>query len=462
MRRVHRRAFLPGQTPVPRASTNWLARVVFVMGLGVAWLGPPHDARAADPVPPPVPDSAPASASAPAGLRLEDAVQLALTRNERAQISDLNQIIADAAVDKARATFLPVLTASASDSLRRNESPTNLVNGAITLNAPLLNPSAFPLYSQAKELLESQRFQTIDDKRTLQFDTVKAFISVLFADDVVKAAQRQLDTSRANLADTQARVKAGLNSSNDVTRAQTDLAGATRELANDKGNFAAAVLNLAFTVNAPVQNIAPPTDLLDVGVKPIEDPTGLVALALARRPDLAVRRYAAEAAHDFADEPYYRMLPTLGLNAQLSATSAGSGNTADVVATLTATWVLFDNGTRYADLKSRGATAEIAELDTTTLERTVEVEVRTAIAQLSSAQAALAAAADAVTAARQNTKESAILYRQGLAKAIELVDANEEQFTAEVDYATAQFSVVSAYLALRQAVGLDALGTELK
>ena len=56
-------------------------------------------------------------------------------------------------------------------------------------------------------------------------------------------------------------------------------------------------------------------------------------------------------------------------------------------------------------------------------------------------------------AARKSASETAILYKQGLAKAIELVDANEQRFLAEVNHAEAQFSLANAYLALLQAMG---------
>jgi outer membrane protein TolC len=49
-----------------------------------------------------------------------------------------------------------------------------------------------------------------------------------------------------------------------------------------------------------------------------------------------------------------------------------------------------------------------------------------------------------------------------LAKAIELIDANDSRFEAEIALAQAQDTVAEAYLSLRQAMGLDALGTELK
>ena len=64
-------------------------------------------------------------------------------------------------------------------------------------------------------------------------------------------------------------------------------------------------------------------------------------------------------------------------------------------------------------------------------------------------------------AARRSSEESAILYRQGLTTALAVTDANVRLFEAEVDLARAQFDLALALLALRQAVGRDALGREL-
>jgi outer membrane protein TolC len=66
-----------------------------------------------------------------------------------------------------------------------------------------------------------------------------------------------------------------------------------------------------------------------------------------------------------------------------------------------------------------------------------------------------------VTASRKSADETAILYHQGLAKAIELVDANEQRFLAEVTYAEAEFSLASAYFALLQAMGRGPLDLEV-
>jgi outer membrane protein TolC len=66
-----------------------------------------------------------ASAGAPAraetwepqgDLTFERAIQLALAHNERSRIADLDIEVAEAGVMKARAAFLPALTATGSDT----------------------------------------------------------------------------------------------------------------------------------------------------------------------------------------------------------------------------------------------------------------------------------------------------------------------------------------------------------
>ncbi len=402
---------------------------------------------------------APGAAPAPiSGLTLEQAIELALTRNERAQISDLNIAVADAGVLKAKVAFLPVLSAAGSDTWAPfDKSPRDTAKGSLTVSQPLITPSAFPLYSQAKQLLASQRAQTIDDKRLLAYDAARAFFAVLLADKVVQAAQRKLETAKADVADTTAQFKAQLVSSNDVTRAQVTEADTERELASDSGSLDAAYVQLEFTINAVVaRNLVEPTAMLAAGQAPPGNPEPLIAQGLAHRPDLIARARAADAAHDFAREPHMRFFPTLGLAATAQAQSTpiqGDGHDVDASVILSAGWAIYDAGSRDADERSRTAQAEIADLTTATLRRSVDQQVRTAIAQLAAAQQAMGGAKDSMDAARKSADETAILYKQGLAKAIELVDANEQRFTAEVSYAEAEFSVANAYLALRQAMG---------
>jgi outer membrane protein TolC len=427
------------------------------VSLAAIFAGPPAYAAGGD-----------ASPAAP--MHLEDAVNLALTRNERARISDLNVNVAEAAVERARAGFLPVVTAVGSATQHAYAptptNPNNLAQGTATINQPLVNAPAFPLYAQAKNQANAQHAQNVDDKRVLGFNAATAFFAVLQAQAVVQAATRQLDNARANLKDTSDRVEGKLTGSNDATRAQIDVSGAQRELESDKGLLESALVQLAFVVNAPVPtSVADPGPTLVASRQAPPTADALVQFAFGRRPDMVAARYTAIAAHDFAGEPLLRIVPTLGVQGQTSVTTNSAGPNAhwnDEQVTATLTWTLYDAGVRYADKHSRDAQAEIADLNSTQLRRGVEAQVRSALALLLSSQAATRAAEDTMKAAQQSVEETSILYKQGLAKAIELVDANDSRFGAEVAFAQAQYGLAQAYMAYRQALGLDALGTGIQ
>lgn len=395
-------------------------------------------------------------------MTIEQAVKLALTKNERVQIADLNVVVADAAVTRAWVSFLPVLQAGASDTVRPRDTPVNVAQAQVSLSQPLIDPTAFPRLAVAKHNLTGQRAQSLDDKRKLAYDAAKAFVAVLLADELVKAAQRKVETAKANLADTDAQSKAQLVSTNDVTRAQIQLATADRELANDQGRLRAAYIDLGFVLNAPPPTaVAPPVTLLQGGAAQQPDEESLIKTSLSTRPDLAARRESAIAAHESAKEPRLHYLPSLALTANVNATTnEGSGHAIDGQVAVSAQWLIYDGGGRRADIQQRDAQAQIADLNTQTLIRQIETDVRNAENDLKAAQQELISAKAAQDAAVKGVEEAKILYRQGLTKAIELLDANDQRFQADVSFATAQFDVANAYLELRQALGYDPLETK--
>jgi outer membrane protein TolC len=408
-------------------------------------------------------------------LRIEDAVKLALAKNEAAQIAEYQVDVADAAVEKARVAFLPVLTATGSDTLRPNpirgnvspfavSTPVNATTGALTITQPVLNLSAWPLYRQAQRLLDAQRATSTDSKRILQFNAANAFLQTLSQEAVLQAAQRRVDAANANLTDTTARAKAQLNSTNDVTLAQVDLAAAQQELAGDVGNVQKAYLALSFVINTPTTGpLTAPAATLQAAAAPTPDASVLVTTAQNRRLDLVAAVHAARAGHLFADEPMMRLAPVLGLTGILSDTpylTTPNQPVATLAATLT--WTIYDAGSRYADKHSRDAQASITDLQLDLIRRQVTNDVHNALVLLQASQEALKAAAVGVAASRKNVDETSVLYRQGLTTALNLTNANDSRFEAEIAYSGAEYAMALAYLALRQSVGLDPIGTELR
>src|SRR5262249_19343231 len=88
------------------------------------------------------------------------------------------------------------------------------------------------------------------------------------------------------------------------------------------------------------------------------------------------------------------------------------------------------------------------------LRRTVDNDIRVALVSLQASRDAYKIAEDAVALSQKSSDETEILYKQGLARAIELTDATAKRFDADVTRASAKLSMEQAYLELRFALGM--------
>ena len=408
-------------------------------------------------------------------LTLEQAVALAQTRNERALQAEASVDAAEARLDRARTFFFPSLTINGNYTRRAYETVReiggedvviqsfNAFSGNATLNQSIFDARAFPLLRQARHSAEAIRLSASDTTRRLGFEAADAFIITLGVEQVASAAVRRREFATTSLVDARARFEAGLVSSNDVTRAELELATAEREVAQSAGSVASAYLALGNLLNAEIEGpLAPPTELLEAAARAERDITQAIAFARENRPDLLALRRNADAFRAFADEPRNRILPRFDLVAQWRATNEGglSGRDEDGSASVLMGWNLFDGGERTAERAERLANFRSAELQASAVERGIETEIRTALVDLESQRASYEAASTATTAARRNLEETTELYRQGLTGALEVADATTQLFEAEVAEARARYEIARAWLVYRAAAGLEPLGQE--
>jgi outer membrane protein TolC len=399
-------------------------------------------------------------------LTLENALHLAMAKNERAQKAPLRVETAVGNLDKARTAFFPSIIAGGSGAWNSTSTRDKGLSafGTITLNQPLFNASSIYLYGQARHNEAAERWGAAEDLRVLAFDTTNAFLTVLADEQLLAAAQKRLERAKSDHDDTSVRATSGLTSTNDVTRASVAMATAESQVANAKAAVDRAYLQLGFLVGQPVKGpLVAPERTTNNARKGDWQMDEVVKRAEARRPDLKSAIEHTESLRDFAKEPLARIAPTLSLTALVRQTidPLPTDQATTETAQLTLTWVLYDAGSRYADRRLRLAQAESGSLDEQLLRRSVATDIATAIASLHAARDVFKISVQAVIDSQKNVEETAFLYQQGLAKAIEVTDANATRYDAEVTMASAKLSMEQAYLNLRYALGLGPVADEL-
>jgi outer membrane protein TolC len=177
---------------------------------------------------------------------------------------------------------------------------------------------------------------------------------------------------------------------------------------------------------------------------------------------VAAQKKRAEAFLYFSKEPMARFFPSLVGRADGRWTNeAGlSGRNTTWTYGIDLSWSLFDSTISIADTRERKALARASSLEAQQLERSVELDVKTALANLANARAAVAQAGVALEAARKNASETSTLYREGLANALSAADANQSLFEADVARTRELYTLGAAVLDLYAAQGLDPEGKE--
>lgn len=399
-----------------------------------------------------------------APLTIDRAIELAVERNERAAIADTSVQAAEARVSRARTAFFPRVDIAGNLRGDYGDGTERTLSTTAFITQPLFDARIFPLYRQQRHLREAAILSAEETRRILGYEAAATFLTALSYEQVLRAAQRRREFAQTNLDDVRARFEAGLVSSNDVTRAELELATAVRGTAQAAGDVQASRVDLETLLKVELDGapLASPAVLLNAAAAPAEVTEAAVDAAQSSRTDLAAQRALLEAERAFAAEPAARFIPSLVLNGQTRNINDGPitdrGN--DGFVGLSVAWPLFDAGVRRAEQAERNAIVRGSELELELELREVERQMRSAGVQLTTEQAALREAAAALRAAQKNAEETNTLYREGLASALELADATQQLFEAEVAEVTARYRMALAYLSLREAAGETLAGED--
>ncbi|HOW85656.1 MAG TPA: TolC family protein [Candidatus Aminicenantes bacterium] len=420
---------------------------------------------------------APLAAAQDKPLTLDEAVSLALERNERALAARESVNAADARVAQARSFFLPTISSTGTYTRRAYETRRvvggaevimqryNALSETLALSQSLFDARSLTSLSAVRAQRNADMASAAESRRQLAFEVSQAFLATLGTTQVREASARRFAFAGQNLAAAKARFSAGLASVNDVTRAELEYATAEVGLTQVKGEVETSTLQLGNLLAAPeaVRNsLVVPDFLIEAASAEAADAEALIEEALARRLDIGALRWTASAQRSLAKLPMLGLLPSLSATGQYRLTNEASFNNRNwnwsVGATLN--WTIFDGLTRLGQRKEQKALARLADLDVQAAGRRVDLEVRQALVSLANQRASLKQASVAHEVAKKNAAETTELYRQGLASALEVADANVSLFEAEVAFVQERYGLGVAFLSLEAALGLDPFGKE--
>lgn len=318
----------------------------------------------------------------------------------------------------------------------------------------------FNLVGTARDVQNITRdFYQLDLQRVANETALSAkstYFNVLRYQDQVAVQQEQVNFATDNLRIAQARFNAGAAAQFDVVTAQTNLANAQNQLIQAQNTLALTEENLnnllAVPQDEPLTLQAPP---LPAPQSPA--PTQVLQTAYANRPELRQADNNIAIAQKLIKLAGASLKPTLGLVGSASyggpsaVTSEGQHEAFSLSAVLGIP--LSDGGTTRSRVRSAQIDLETQNVTRSQLRSNVELEVRQALSNLSTAQARITATTQGVAQGQEAVRLAQVRYQNGIGTLLDVTNAQANLAVARTNLSGAQYDYQTALAQLTRAEG---------
>ena len=419
------------------------------------------------------------AASAQTPLTLEEAIKRAQgeTVDARALASTIGE--AEARVQRAQSGFWPrvdlteavqrgnnpVFAFSSLLAQRRftaanfaipflnHPDPVTNTRTAIGIEQPIFDAGFTTLGVEAAKLEREIATAARDaGDQDLAFRAARAFVRVLQLEAAVRATDAAVAAAESDHERALARRDVGVVTDADVLTVAVHLAEMHQRQITAGGDLAVARIQLAEAIGLPLSE-----SLIVVRPTPTsapEDADMLVRQALTSHPSRREADLQVQLADNARRTARASLLPTVGLQGGWEFNGA-------TLAEQQSSWVIgaevrMNLFRGFADT-ARMAEASHAQIRATAererVERRIEVDVRTALAQLAAARARDEAGRAALTQARESQRIIRDRYENGLATVTDVLRAGEAALDAESRATTAEMDVILQTVVLDRALG---------
>lgn len=355
--------------------------------------------------------------------------------------------------------LLPQLSGGVSKSwVRREEATQDLrydgENYNLTLSQALYNAAAWRGFKRYEQLTAQYRAQFEDAKVESAADLVQRYFAALAAEDSLelitaerKATQRNLDRAQALYERQMGTVTDTLQISAKVDSLKTQEIEARNQIQVTREALAELI---GRPVYQPLKRLNEKAQL----TLPQGDEEQWVQSAVANNPALQAKQRAVDAANYGIAEAKAGHLPTVSFNlgAQRSDFAYDNVIAASAINTYSATISVqipfYSGGSTRARVESTYGSRDAAEQDYEMIRRQVVKETRTAYMKSAADLAKIASSRNALDSAIKSRAANERSLGLGVATAVDVLNAVQQEYSARRDYLQAQYDFVTNQLVL--------------
>jgi len=417
----------------------------------------------------------PLAGQAPTPLRLSfaEAVRRAAGTAPAVELAGLRTDEASARVRQARGTFLPSLSFAAGWLNRDFNSkaqgisfpgvptiigPFNAYDARFRASQTLLDFSGLARLRAARAQVAGSTAEGGAASEGAAAGAALAYLRVARAAAQVVARRADSSVAADLVGLAQAQKNAGVSAAIDVTRARTQLVSAAGALLVARNQLDRARIDLTRALGLDPWTPIEITDTLTAALPVADVPAtaeSIVALAMARRPDLAAEIARGDVARTAKSAITAERLPRVdvagdyGVSGLTPSTSVGTRQIGVQVSI-----PILDGFRREGRAAEQTAVVRESEVRARDLRQQIAAEVETALLDLASAQAQQGIASERLRLAADEMAQARERFAAGVAGNIEVINAQASLLRARDTDIDARFSAATALVALARAAGL--------
>ena len=322
-----------------------------------------------------------------------------------------------------------------------------------SLRVPLIVPNAWADWAAAQRAADSIGATAESARLQLRSSLAQAAWAAAAAEEIVAASERAVTVAEEHQRSAARSVTAGTEAPLSVLKAETEVVKRQSDLAQARANRERSHLALGVLLGKtePLRVLLPPI----AGGETPQPVESLVAEALQARPELVAQEAQIRAARAQVTSARLRWLPQISGSGAVFAADVPypTGKKEGWRLTLDALWPLYDGGLAggkrdqaQADLLTARAAAEAQRLNVIQEVQDTRRDVSVAGERLRLAEQQR----DLATAAAASAKRT---FEAGVASSLDVLDANDKLYQADVGMADAHGRLGIARVALDRALG---------
>lgn len=396
-----------------------------------------------------------------ADLTIDDAVNMALSKNNNVKIANEEKLASEARYEAAKGSNSVNVSFNSSFSVNdgvRDGIDSDFQKGntnSISASLPIYTGNRNELNIDNKEVSVIKSELNLERvEETIKYNTIKAYYDILEAKQNVNIEQESVNNYENHLVDVRNLYAAGSIPKSDVLRSEVALSDAQQSLIIAQNTYE---INLSTFRNIIKIERNEPINLIeDFAYKSVRmSLPECLDYANNYRKDMIMGKLDVEIAKNDIDIAKAGHLPTVNFSVSTNwdKQALPSSDDHDYQAGISANWNIFDSNVTKSNIKEATANYNKAEYTLSDMMDSIDLEVRQAYLNMKEAERRFNSTAMAVKQAEEDYFIASEKYKVGAGIVLDVIDAELALSQARLNYTSAQYDYARYKANLEYAIG---------